>query len=137
LLKIKEQDIVNLILDWFLAYRYEVWQNKSMGTYDVKKKIYRKARSTNKLGVSDILGYLRDARIIAVEVKTPEAYKYLLKNYETLKTYFGPSKQKNHLREQIEFIEGVKNAGGFAMFACYLKQVIDGLFSFLNASKLS
>ena len=131
--KIKEQDIVNAILDYLLAYRYTAWQNKSMGTYDSVKKTYRVARSTNKKGVSDILGYLRDARILAIEVKTPEAYKHLCKNYDALRTYFGPSKQKNHLRDQIEFVEGVKKAGGFGIFACDVKQVNDDLFSFLNS----
>ena len=80
------------------------------------------------------MGYFSDAKIIAIEVKTPKVYKHLCKNYEALRTYSGSSRQKNHLRDQIEFVESIKKAGGLGMFACSINQVKNQLDHIKKAS---
>jgi len=73
------------------------------GMYDVTRRRYR--RSPMRLGTSDLLVCYR-GRFGAIEVKTPKKY---------------PTK------EQREFLEDVKRAGGFAFVARSIEDVQRGL----------
>jgi len=47
------------------------WRNQSQGTYDVGAGRYRAVNQIGAIkGVPDILGILRDGRLLAIEVKT-------------------------------------------------------------------
>lgn len=63
-----ESLIENAILRYLNMQGIYCWKNKTQGTYDPVKKIYR--ANTVKKGVADILGILPNGRFLAIEVKT-------------------------------------------------------------------
>lgn len=99
----------------FLCYKLN-----NTGIYDPKLKDFRKVQ--NKFipkGPSDIFGTYY-SRSVYIEVKTPKEYAYLIKHYEELRKYVGKSKAKNHLKDQIRFIESNSALGCIAFFTCSL-----------------
>lgn len=62
-------------------------------------------------------------RHIEIEMKRRSDYEYLVRHYDELRKYYGPSERKTHLRIQIQRAELVNAYGGFAMFACHWTQV--------------
>jgi hypothetical protein len=83
-----------------------------------KNKYYR-------TGVSDIQ-FVFKGKMFAFEVKTPEEHKYILKHYK--KIFITPlemikNKKQRHIKEQIEYIEGVKYGGGDGDFVSSLDHV--------------
>lgn len=122
----KEKDIENAILN-YLEYLPEcfAWKNQSIGVFDPAKQIHRKSKNRFHLvGVSDILGLCK-GKFLAIEVKDEKEYKYLMKYYDEIKSgrYTTNIKKKDHLRNQIIYIEKVKISGGIGFFACSIKQV--------------
>lgn len=95
-----ERDIQKAILDYLHSVPIYCWTNKTQGTYDPHKKIFR--RNTTKKGISDILGVLPDGRFLAIEVK---------------------SKSGRLSPEQAEFIDRVNDLGGLAFVARSLEEV--------------
>lgn len=88
-LKEKESDIQKAILQWLHLNNYFAWSNKTQGTYDPTKRIFR--RNTTTVGAPDILGVLNckydscEGRLLALEVKTKtgkltEAQEHFLKS---------------------------------------------------------
>lgn len=65
-----EKVIEKEILDFLTSIGWFVWKNKSMGTFDPVRNIYRKSRNKHSInGTSDILG-LVGGRFLAIEVKS-------------------------------------------------------------------
>ncbi len=84
-----EKDIEKAILTW-LNFQPEckAWKNKSMGTYDPRKGIYRRPSGAfNEKGTSDILGIWK-GKMLCIEVKSatgklrPEQYEFLRAMHE-------------------------------------------------------
>lgn len=122
-LKIPEKLIETSILDFLRAKKVFAWKNQSIGVFDTQKGIFRKSRNPHAInGVSDILGVF-NAKFLAIEVKTPEAHRSILRNLDELKDYFGDDKKKNALREQINFIGHINYCGGKAFFASSIDDV--------------
>ena len=67
-LKISEQTIETPIRQYLSIKRIFHWKAKTVGTYDVRKGVFRKSAGYMK-GVSDILG-IYNARPLAIEVKS-------------------------------------------------------------------
>lgn len=102
------------------------WKNPTAGYYDSKIGKFRKQKSKFAInGGSDIL--LSYKNVQAIEVKTPKEYAYLMKHYEELRNYIGPCKKKNHLRDQIFFIEQINKTGNVAFFADSVERVREKL----------
>jgi penicillin-binding protein-related factor A (putative recombinase) len=92
-----EQMVKTAILK-YLSFKREgkFWMNKSTGTYDPVRKIFRKNRSKWEiLGVSDILGIYRE-KFIAIEVKSAKG---------------------RASPEQVKFIAEINRLGGVAFIA--------------------
>lgn len=71
--KLLEKDIENIILTWLNqqcgVFAFKV---KTTGFFDTKRKVFRKNLSKFIIpGTSDILGVVKDGRMLALEVKTP------------------------------------------------------------------
>jgi len=67
-LKEKEKDIQKAILQYLHLKGIFAWVNKTQGTYDPIRKVFR--RSTMTKGVADILGVVGNGKILALEVKS-------------------------------------------------------------------
>ena len=70
--KLLEKHIEQQILIWLnMQQNCKAWKNKSTGTYDPKKKCFRRptSRFTQK-GSSDIIGIFR-GKMLCIEVKRP------------------------------------------------------------------
>jgi len=104
---LKEQDIKNLILDWFLTQdKYFAWPNDSVGIWD-PRGFYRKKTKRHLSGVSDILGIERKTgRFIAIEVK---------------------SKTGVLSKHQLVFLTMIIEMGGYAIIARSLDDVLTKL----------
>jgi hypothetical protein len=96
--KPKESDIrkdIQRYLDIKGIFNWRQWQ----GQFSVR-------------GVPDIIGILKNGRILAIEVELPG--------------WEGNSNSK-HYREQVEFLKKINNAGGLAFFARSVEEVEIGL----------
>lgn len=80
-MKRKESDIQRAVLDYLKARGIMAWRQKSEGTFDAKRGIYR--RGTGTPGLPDIGGILPGGRALQIEVKagrnkpTPEQVDFL------------------------------------------------------------
>jgi hypothetical protein len=100
---IPEKQIENEILNWLSSQGIFAWKNQSVGIYNpVRKSFMRRTNPHHIKGVSDILGILKDGRLLAIEVKAK---------------YGKPSP------EQILFIEKIKKNGGIAFIARSIQEV--------------
>lgn len=97
-----EKEIQKTILDWLELNKIFAWTNKTQGTYDPVKKIFRKSKNQMN-GVPDILGILPDGRFLAIEVKRK------------------PNKPS---AEQIEFIGKAQSLGAL----CFVSYGLDDIF---------
>ena len=71
-MKLLEKDIQRAILD-YLAYRkIFAWANKTQGTFDPVRKVFR--AGTTAKGIPDILGILPGGRFLGIEVKRKGNY---------------------------------------------------------------
>ena len=105
-----EKNIEKAILTYLEIIGVFAWKNKTMGTFDPTRKIFRKSFGNGQTkGMSDILGILKDGRFLAIEVKTPQTI-----NLKTETT-----------KNQKEFIDRVNFSGGLAFFADSVKVVED------------
>ena len=73
-------------------------------------------------GVSDIYGSIH-GRTIYIEVKKESEHKFLKKYYHEIKDYRGVCKKRNHLQNQIRFIESNRAVGCLAFFASSIDDV--------------
>lgn len=97
-----EKEVERSILDFLLLYPGKFWKNNSVGVYDARKGVYRKARSVHLInGVSDILGVM-NGKFIAIEVKSA----------------------KGRLSEsQKQFLHDIQEEGGIAFVARSIEDV--------------
>lgn len=102
-----EKEIENTILHWLAMNKYFAWKNQSTGIFDPVRKCYRRSRNPFHIrGVADILGLMPDGRLLAIEVKSKRGVVSL---------------------EQKEFVKRVAEAGGIALIARSLDDVINAL----------
>lgn len=94
---IKEIDIQNAILAYLNMRGIYCWRNNTVGIFDSKKGVYRKPMGKYQInGISDILGILKDGRMLCVECKS----------------------EKGKLTEaQKDFLENINSNGGVAFVA--------------------
>ena len=103
----KEDPLITQILQFLGNMGIMAWRNNTTGYYDVKQKRYRKFHNQRK-GIADILGILRDGKLLAIETKT---------------------RNTRRTKDQELFIEDVDYNNGIALFAKSLDDVIDILIS--------
>ena len=65
-----EKQIQNEILEWLEKKGFFCWRNNNIGLFDVYTGKFRRKGKYQVLGVSDILGLMKDGRLIAIEVKS-------------------------------------------------------------------
>lgn len=112
---LKERDIEKLILDWLNAQPgCKAWKNKSMGTFDPTRGIYRANHSKySEKGTSDILGIWR-GKMLCIEVKS----------------------RRGVLRpEQKEFLRVMGELGAIAILARSLEDVLPWLETCADKSR--
>ena len=97
-----EKEVEKSILEFLEWYPGYYWKNNSVGVYDARKQVYRKAKSKYIInGVSDILGVV-NGKFVAIEVKSA----------------------KGRLSEsQKDFMHQVKDKGGIAFVARCIEDV--------------
>ncbi len=111
-MKLLEKDIQLQIMDWLKIKGVYCWQNKSQGTFDPKKSIFRKPNNRHWInGVSDILGVTNFGVFLAIEVKRPG-------NKPTA--------------EQLLFLQEIKKRGGIGIWSDSLKSTQDQLIDLLH-----
>lgn len=96
-------ELTKAILRYLNLNGFFCWRNNTTGIYDPTKQSFRKNAGLN--GVSDILGIeKKTGRFLAIEVKHG----------------------KDELRyEQVAFLSEIERAGGIAIVACSIDDVID------------
>lgn len=101
------------------------------GFFDGKKMIKHRSKFI-KNGLSDIFLW-KNGEFIALEVKTPLEMKFLVKHRpEIIKTDRKLlSKKKQHLKDQIEFIENIKSCG----LKGYFVSSVDEVKKLMNTGK--
>ncbi len=99
--------IQKAILEYLGLQGIMAWGNKNGGTFDPKKRVYR--RNTTVPGISDILGVLPGGRALAIEVKRPKP------NY------------REPTVAQKQFIKRINEAGGLAFVATSVEDVKQAL----------
>jgi hypothetical protein len=127
-MKLSEKQIETIILNYLaISPGCLCYKNNNVGIYDPSKGAFRKvANKYSPRGVSDIFGSYY-GRAMFIEVKTPEEHAYLAKHYAEIRSYIGINKKKNHLKNQVHFIESNRARGCLAFFASSLEQVKEEL----------
>ena len=129
-MELTEKQIETQILTYLsMANGCVFFKQNNTGIFDPKTKAFRTVQ--NKFipkGVSDIYGSFY-GRAVFIEVKTPGEHAYIVKHYDEIKKYVGPSKKKNHIKNQIRFIEMNRKNDCIAFFACSLDQVKEVLLT--------
>jgi hypothetical protein len=93
--------LTTAIISWLQLQRCKAWRQNNAPVYDTVRGCFRKGSTVD--GISDVMGYHRPTgRVLAVEVKVGK---------DTLTD------------EQREFLEDVRDAGGFACEGRSLEQV--------------
>lgn len=87
------------------------WRQGNHSVFDAQNKVYRSKGKYELLGVSDILGILRDGRFLAIEVKKSPNSR--------------PSKH------QVKFIDNVNSNGGIGFVAWDIEIVEKNLKDYL------
>jgi len=102
---IPEKQIENEILRWLALNGIFAWKNQSVGIYNPTRKVFMRKTNVHHIkGVSDILGILKDGRMLAIECKSK---------------YGKPSP------EQTLFIQKIRDNGGVAFIARSLDEVVE------------
>lgn len=132
-MKLSEKQIETIILNHLSVMRGCAFLKlNNTGIYDEKAGKFRTLQNKfTPLGVPDIFGSYFN-RACWIEVKTPEKYGYLMRNYDELKGYlpeFGKKKNKDKERykNQIQFIEHRRKVGDIAFFADSIEMVKEKL----------
>lgn len=123
-----EKEIENMILEFLeRAPGCLFYKNNNVGVYDTQKGIFRKNNSRFiPDGASDLYGSFYSISAY-IEVKTPKEYAYIMKNYASLRDYFGDCKKKSRYRDQIFFLESNQSMGNIAFFAESIERVKEEL----------
>lgn len=105
-MKQKETQLQKAIVEYLTIHGIFCWVNKTGGTYDPTKRIFRSGTTTK--GIADILGILPGGKFLAIEVKIK------------------PNKLSP---EQGIFIEAIKARGGNAIVMYSIDDAIEWLKS--------
>jgi len=95
-IKISENAVTNEIIEYLSWKGIYCWKNKNIATFDTKTKRFRRLGKYEIRGVSDILGIMKDGKMLAIECKT------------------GYNKASD---VQKEFIANINKSGGIAFVA--------------------
>ena len=95
-------------------------QQSGVATYKGKNNSERRVRYGFK-GISDIACVIRPSDsnrgvYVAIEIKNPTEYNYILNNYDRIKSGKFKSKRDQHIFDQIAFIENVKDRKAVGFF---------------------
>jgi hypothetical protein len=136
--KIKESEIENEIFDFLERIGAFPLKFENQGTFDSRTGMRRKVVGGKKrLGVSDLF-FSVGGRLHVCEVKTPEKYGYIFRNWNAIRAHVpkpvprrtpgGPKPKKKddpkkRYQEQIEFIEKMKSLGHGGFFADSVQRV--------------
>ena len=95
-MKISENAVTSEILEYLQWKGIYCWKNKNIATFDPKTNRFRRLGKYEIRGVSDILGIMKNGKMLAIECKT------------------GYNKASD---VQKEFIDNINKAGGIAFVA--------------------
>lgn len=133
----KEENIENKILCFFLEKWVLCWKNDIKGFFDTKKWIYRKNKSNFiRKWISDITVII-NWKPIFIEVKKPSEMSFFDRDLKDLQERFAKSVIKNsnpkkyqHALEQKQFLIDVEKNWWIWFFACSVEQVEEKLKEF-------
>lgn len=125
-----EKDVQISIIAYLELKNIFWWrQNNGMAVYQDKNRGLRRVRF-GTMGASDIgciAGGDKEKKIrgsyVAIEIKKPSEYRFLINNYERIKLGNCKTKRDWHLFHQIGFVENVRDNGGIAFFTSDVKEV--------------
>lgn len=123
MINMKEQDLLNQVMEWLTANGVVCWRNNSGAVFDPTKRTFRKPTKWTRSGVSDIIGLVpgTQGKILCIELKKPPEGKR------------GEAALWNMLSEsQKSFIDDVNINGGLAFVADSLETVRHHLLPFLH-----
>ena len=104
-----EKAIEKQILEYLELRKAFPCKIERQGTFDPSKGKYRANKSKFKRnGISDVMFFWKD-RVYFCELKTPEKYGYISRNFDKLKNRLVKSQQG--ISNQIEFILSVREKG--------------------------
>ena len=113
-MKISEKQVENKLLDYLENRGCFPCKIERQGTFDRSKGIYRMNKSKYKRnGISDIMFFYKDT-VYFCEVKTPEKYGYIQRNFEKLQA--GEVKSQKTITTQIEFLWSVRKKKQVSFF---------------------
>lgn len=133
----QESDVQREIWDFLERIGCFPIKYESQGTFDPRTGMRRKIEGgTKRKGVSDLFFSVLGGLVVC-EVKTPEKYAYIIRNWETIRTHLPkpvPAKvrgvktkkvddPKQRFKEQMEFIEKMKSLGHSGFFADSVQRV--------------
>jgi len=101
-IKRSENAVTNEILEWLAWKGIYAWKNKNIPTYDPKTKNFRRLGKYEVRGVSDIIGIMKNGKILCIECKT------------------GYNKASD---VQKEFIKNINDSNGVAFVAYGIEDV--------------
>lgn len=126
LFKLSEREIEQDILSYLQARNVFIYKIEQMGTYDPKKRIYRKNESALKVkGISDLLGTHNTT--LAIEVKTIDGLKKVAAAIRSYRKHGYATKSYQREIAQWKFIKETRRRGGVAFFTCSLLHTIKTL----------
>lgn len=133
----KEMDIVNSILKGLNQLPMASFNRiNNVPTWNKKTKSYNRPSRFAPKGMSDIVGCYKypnakHATYVAIEVKTPLEYNWVLQFYNRIKdqlyTYVPQTKKEDHVLNQIRFIDKKISCGGIGFFTYSLQNTLEQL----------
>lgn len=123
----KESDI-ELGICWYLNSLPDsiVWKNAPSGFLFKDRSGTRMRAHSNPFARMKRLDldWIYKGRLISLEVKKPEEYKFIHKHWDRLKNeQWGSNKRNKHFAEQIRTVERINLNGGLSLFVCSVRQV--------------
>jgi len=127
----KEMDIVNSILEGLNQLPMASFNRiNNVPTWNKKTKSYNRLSRFSPKGSSDICGCYK-GHYVAIEVKTPLEYNWVLQFYNRIKdqlyTYVPQTKKEDHVLNQIRFIDKKISCGGIGFFTYSLQNTLEQL----------
>ena len=124
-LPITEQEVQKPIWNWLEKMGYLPIKFENQATFDPAGFRRNFAGGTKRKGVSDLIFFI-GGRVVFCEVKVPDRYEYIIRNWEKIMAHTPKPKvkgkknskdDKTRYKEQILFLEEVKARGQIGFFA--------------------
>lgn len=111
--------------------RYGFFWKVDYAGHRIGSTMYRSSHPYVIAGMPDIQGIIK-GQGFAFEVKLPEEYAKIQRNYEKYKAYVGKSKNINRYKRQILALERFRDNGGIGFFVKSVEQVAGVINEFIR-----